>query len=264
MKNFYFDTADVSALKSIWGKLKSSVRSELVCGVTTNPAIMNRAGKNSLSEWLDTYKAIYETTKEINPYSELHVQFPNSHCTIRELERFIEMVFDLGLKDVVFKVAPYSNLVDELGYSVLSDFTFNVTGLSEAGTILKVSGTHNIQYASIIPGRMIPAGLDYEDHIKFASCNSQLTIIAGALRNFEQLSKSFLLGAVPTIGLKTFDVILDNNELDKLLALNYEIVISPDFMPPCDSRNTDLSKAFFTEMDQNGAQAYSDFLSIYK
>lgn len=260
MKEFYFDTADVPSLKRVWRDLKSDISSDLMRGVTTNPAIMNRAGKNSLVEWFETFRDLYSTIKEINCAAKIHVQFPSSNGTLPELEKFASEIDKLGIEDVVFKIPPYSRILDNLHLSKIGWAAFNVTGLAEAGTVLKVSDL--VSYASLIPGRMIQAGLPYKDHVSFAVKNSTLTVITGALRNFEQLSDCFRLGSVPTIGLKTWDLILANREVEKLLTLDYNAEDASDFMPPCDERHTQLSRSFFEEMDLNGLPAYNDFIKL--
>lgn len=263
MKRFLFDTADVASLERVWNDLKHSVPKKLVSGITTNPAIFQRVNKNSLSEWTDTLKALSDSLLNIaGDVSELHIQFPNSNVTIDEFKKFAYLIDDLGLPHEIFiKLPPYSSFLKSLWNEPdLPLVGYNVTGLSEAGTILKLPSFVN--YASIIPGRMLQAGLDYKDHVLFAVQNSTSSIIAGALRDFEQVSTCFQLGAIPTVGLKTWDLMIANGEIDKLLNLEYPNHVAPEFMPPCSNVNTELSVSFFKEMDKYGEQAYADFKNL--
>ncbi len=264
MKDFLFDTADVDALKRVWSDLKGSVIPDFVAGITTNPAIFQRAGKNSLGEWFATFIRLSDALNEIKGHTkgELHIQFPNSQATVEEVENFVDCLLDLRLPNKLFvKLPPYSSLLEEIFDSGLYlDVGFNVTGLAEAGTILKLPRC--LDYASIIPGRMLQAGLDYREHVAFAVQNSESTIITGALRDYQQVADCFQLRSLPTIGLKTWDLIIQNKELDKLLGLEYSEIVAPEFMPPCDERHTVLSISFFKEMDGYGAQAYEDFKKL--
>src|SRR5688572_14418083 len=99
MKDFFFDTANVDDLKRVWNDLKNDVSSDLVRGITTNPAIWNRAGKNTLQEWLDTLPKLAEILFDItrDKFSEIHVQFPNSRGSVEDIEKFYELLYGLEL-----------------------------------------------------------------------------------------------------------------------------------------------------------------------
>ncbi len=267
MRNFFFDTADVVNLKRVWNDIKNNIDSYAFAGITTNPAIFQRVNKNSLREWLDTLKELVEflsIEQKGSILRQIHVQFPNSDFSKEELLDFEgllrdELDYARGTWSLGIKIPPYTKAL-VAARRLQNSTRINVTGCAEAGTILKVGdGAH---FVSIIPGRMLQVGLEYKEHLAFATQNTSACIIAGALRDAEQVADAFMLGAIPTIGLKTWDLILKEKKLDYLLNLSYPSVQAPEFMPPVDQKHTQLSLDFFKEMDQYGAQAYNDFKNL--
>jgi transaldolase len=259
MKSFFFDTADAANLKRVWNDLKQDVTGSSIVGVTVNPAILARAGAHSLSEWLLAIKQVDEALTEIKGNrGELHVQCPSSCAERDQVKRFLDLVFDLNLKsEVCLKIPPVSELLNQ-SFGV----PINVTGLCEASTALKCA-LLGADYCSILLGRMAEKGLDYFGQITFLTGHLVETdIIAGAMRRVDQVEEAFLLGTVPTIGLKVWDLILKEKALDKLCNLSNEHFEAGDFATYFSDKFTQLSLDFFTEMDKNGEQAFQDFLNL--
>ncbi len=266
MKDFFFDTADVESLKRVYNDVKNDIPGSLIRGITCNPGIMAKAGKHTLKECLETLPKLCDILSNIaGGTKEIHVQFPSSQGTSQDIEQFYELLDKLKLScRIVIKVPPWRKLLQEITnlYS-LSWCQINVTGLTESGTILKCSPYAD--YCSIIPGRMLKNGLSYKKHLAFAVEHVDMCyIIAGALYDELQVADCMKLGAKCTIGLKTWDLIINEKKLDFLLGLEYKEIEAPEFIPEVTAIHTNLSRAFFEEMDEFGEQAFQDFKNLKK
>jgi Transaldolase/Fructose-6-phosphate aldolase len=260
MKQFFFDTANISYIKDAWTKLESSVDRSKVVGITTNPNAFFKLDKLTLKEWFDLTPKLCEVVSEIRQDDRgvVYIQGPSSKMTADDVLRYAERVAKLtdGNTKVGLKIAPYDHIlkiVPQLNEIVDT----NVTGVADAGTALK-SITYPVRYMSIIPGRMEEVGINAKAQIAFISqCNFGPTeIIAGSMRTLEGLAWTFQYGTVPTIGERVWNQIFEENNLEKVLNIDYSIdTTTTQFCPPIDERNYNLSDAFFKQMDECGKQA---------
>lgn len=265
MKSFFFDTANISFIKDTWTALSPSVPKDLVVGITTNPNAFFKLNKLSMNEWFDLLPRLCETVSEIRQDDKgvVYIQGPSSMMSGEEVLRYAEKVSKLsdGNTKVGLKIPPFENILRYVDR--INEFTeTNVTGIADAGTALKCI-TYPVRYVSIIPGRMEEVGIDAKAQISFVNqCNFGPTeIIAGSMRTIEGLVWTFQYNTVPTIGERVWTSVLEGDNLQTLLNIDYSInKPTTHFCPEISSKNFDLSKAFFEQMDKCGAQAHSELV----
>jgi len=278
MVNFFIDTANLEFIKDLKLKLNSIVDFKLVNGITTNPNAFKKINKFKLSEWENQLPKLCELVSEMRQDGDgiVYVQAPVSTMTLNEVLRFAEHIskFDDGNTRLGLKIPPFRNIL--YGVSEIEKImTTNVTGVADAGTALFASLYHPT-YVSVIPGRMEEVGIDAKKHVEYlmdaidtwpyeSVISSATQIISGSMRTLEGLLWVSEMGTVPTIGEKVWDLIYE--DLSILDKMNYEKVNNyldreyiSKFAPLNDQRNTDLSLAFFKQMDEYGSEAYNDFL----
>lgn len=264
MKHFFIDTANIPFIKETWNSISPSVDKKLVVGVTTNPNAFFKLNKLSIQEWFDLLPRLCETVSEIRQDGEgvVYVQGPSSEMSGDELLRYTETVSKLsdGNTRIGLKIPPYANILKYVPQ--LNEFTeTNVTGISDASTALKCI-TYPVRYVSIIPGRMEEVGIDAKAQIEFVNqCNFGPTeIIAGSMRTIEGLMWTFQYNTVPTIGERVWTSMLEGNNLQTVLDIDYTISRpTTHFSPAITQKNYDLSVAFFEQMDACGKTAYSEW-----
>lgn len=273
MKEFFFDTADTEFIRNTWKKIENRVDKKLVRGITTNPNAFFKMGKFRLTEWLNSIPELCKVVSEIRGDSEgiVYVQGPSSKMTPEELHAYAQMVLQhqSGGAYVGLKIPPYTRILRNSGS--FSDMFLNVTGVADAGTALKCLTYPNVRYVSIIPGRMEEAGIDSVKHLSFVNqrCPAKneryeyrREIISGSMRTMEGLISTFKYGTVPTIGERVWNLILEEDNLQKLLDIDYSEAqsdVTAEFCPPFTEVSTNLSVSFFEQMDKCGEQAYADF-----
>lgn len=265
MKKFFFDTADYEYIKKAWASLKKDVNKDLVVGITTNPNAFFKLNKLSIKEWFDTLPRLCETVSEIRQDSKgvVYIQGPNSGMKSDELIRYAEKVSKLtdGNTKVGLKIPPF---VEALKVSrEISNFTeVNVTGVSDAATALKCFTYPAVRYVSVIPGRMEEVGINAKAQISFLNQANERRpeLIAGSMRTIEGLIWTFQYGTVPTIGERVWNLVLEGNNIQHLLNINYSdsLEFVPEYSPIVDERSFNLTKAFFEQMDNCGKVAYSN------
>jgi hypothetical protein len=271
MVKFFIDTANIDYIEDLKIRLKSSIEPDLIAGITTNPNAFKKINKFKLSEWEKHLPRLCELVSEMREdnYGVVYVQAPVSTMSLDEVFKFAEHIskFDDGNTKLGLKIPPFKNILEGVP-QIEQIMTTNVTGISDAGTALFAS-LFEPTYISVIPGRMEEVGIDAKKHVEYLMdaidlCSAS-QIISGSMRTIEGLLWVSEMGTVPTIGERVWDLIYqDMSILDKM---NYEKVDKyfktpyiSHFAPHNDQRNTDLSLAFFKQMDEYGQQAYEDFL----
>ena len=264
MKKFFFDTANIEYIKEAWSKLESSVDKNKVVGITTNPNAFFKINKLTLKEWFELTPKLCELVSNIRQDDKgvVYIQGPSSKMSPDDILRYAETVSKLtdGNTKVGLKIAPYDYVL-KIVPRLNEILDVNVTGVADAGTALK-SITYPVRYMSIIPGRMEEVGIDAKSQIAFINQSNlgNTEIIAGSMRTIEGLVWTFQYGTVPTIGERVWNEIFKEDNLSKIINIDYSIdaTIPYQFCPSIDQRNYDLSDAFFNQMDDCGKQAYLD------
>lgn len=263
MKKFFFDTANIPFIKETWSKISPTVSRDLVVGITTNPNAFFKLNLLSMQEWFDLLPKLCETVSEIRQDDKgvVYIQGPSSQMSADEILRYAETVSKLtdGNTKVGLKLPPFSHILRYV--EQINEFTpTNVTGIADAGTALKCI-TYPVRYVSIIPGRMEEVGIDAKAQIEFVNqCNFGPTeIIAGSMRTIEGLKWTFQYGTVPTIGERVWTQLLEGDNLNEVLNIDYSIERpTTHFCPVITQTNYDLSRAFFEQMDKCGEVAYKE------
>ena len=266
MKQFFLDTANIESLKRILEKIEKDIDLKLILGITTNPNAFNKIGINRLEGWLDHSLKLAKFVHELRGDNdgEIHIQIPNSKLNQNQISKYISLIEEMtnGYCKVGMKIPPNIDLlkkVDEFNLKVKT----NVTGLSDVSTALKCC-TYNVDYVSIIPGRMEEVGINAIETLSFLKqCKLGNTrIITGSQRTVEQVIYCFNYDTIPTIGEKCWDNIFSGGNFKKLLAGNEESITTNMFGPLISKENINLSHDFFMQMDELGLSAYHDLKQI--
>jgi hypothetical protein len=144
----------------------------------------------------------------------------------------------------------------------------NVTGVSDVGTAL-FSSSYNVNYVSVIPGRMEEVGVNAKAHLIYLM-NANLNgadIISGSMRTIEGLKWVSVLGTIPTIGERVWNEMLDTgfNFMDLNSFYPRDIKMSANaFAPFKDEVNEKLSVDFFIQMDECGKLCFIDWNNLSK
>lgn len=269
MKQFFFDTANTTHINSTWDYLKSNnVNSDLVVGITTNPNAFFKIEKHRLNEQFEYMPHLCETVSNIRGDDKgiVYVQGPSSKMTSDEVLKFAEKAskYTDGNTRLGLKIAPFKNIleiVDELNQIMDT----NVTGVSDCATALKAM-SYNINYMSIIPGRMEEVGINAKEQVAFinsAANPNRCKIITGSMRTLEQLIWTYQYNTVPTIGERVWNTIIENNSINQVLNIDYTIDTPvKEYSPFINEKNYGLTEAFFKQMDECGSKAYPDLKEI--
>jgi len=264
MKNFLIDTANQDYVKNLWNSIKNDVDRNLVRGITTNPNAFFKTNQLHLNEWEKSLPELCEIVSEIRQDDKgyVHIQIPNSNLSSDDILRYAEHVSKLndGNTKIALKIPPF---VEALRITKeLQDFVqVNVTGLSDCSTAMKCV-TYGVDYVSIIPGRMEEVGIDAKSQIAFLlqSNLQNCEIITGSMRTIEGLIWVYQYKTLPTIGERVWNLILEDNNLKKLLDIDYNIdIVSKHFSPEINKNNFDLSDSFFNQMDDCGRICHEDW-----
>lgn len=264
MVDFFIDTADLNAITNIWNKIKDNVDSDKLLGITTNPNAFKKINMFRLKEWSDHLPKLCELVTNIrgDRNGVVYVQAPVSSMSSKEIIDFADYIsnFSDGNTRLGLKIPPFLHALDVI--SDIEDFMeTNVTGVADVGTAL-FANSFFPKYVSIIPGRMEEVGIDAKSQVRYLM-NSRLNsyIITGSMRTLEGLRWVSEMGTVPTIGERVWDLIDDLTFLDKLsfdiTSLEFPV---QHFSPAISDKNTELSIAFFKQMDEYGQKCKEDFL----
>jgi transaldolase len=269
MKQFFFDTANITHIQSTWEYLKkNNVDSKLVEGITTNPNAFFKVEKHRLHEQFEHMPRLCETVSNIRNDNKgvVYVQGPSSKMTSDEILFFAEKVAKLtdGNTRIGLKIGPFTNILnvaDKLNQIV----DINVTGVSDCATALKAM-SYNISYMSIIPGRMEEVGIDAKEQVAFINSSAnpnRCRVITGSMRTLQQVVWTFQYNTTPTIGERVWNTIIEEDVIDQLINIDYTIEIPrKEYAPFIDEKNYNLTREFFKQMDECGTKAYSNFKEL--
>lgn len=263
MFDFLIDTADEKYIKEKWNFLSKHIPAENFRGVTTNPNAFFKMSDFAKQQWFDRMKTLADLIEQIrgDKEGELHVQFPNSKIDKALFTKWLEQLHGLNITNVkIFvKVPPFANgLKIAQRINKKYGFKLNVTGVADAGTALSAL-SYKISYLSIIPGRMEEVGINAKAHVAFVQSRKRdnKEIITGSMRTIECLKWCVEMGTIPTIGTRVIDQI-DETILLQMLKWKNKKTSEQTFCPLIEQKNTDLSIAFFKQMDEMGNQCYEE------
>lgn len=271
---FFFDTADTDYIRKIWDKLGKHIDGESVIGITTNPNALAKVNCDTLDKFETLVPQMTSLVKELRgegPAGLVYVQVPNSTMAEEDILRWAEYVkgFNGNGAAIALKIPHFSYVLRLTGEPEMQDLYLNVTGVSDANTIIKALSYHSVFFASIIPGRMEEVGLDANGNLKYLA-DQQLqrhqNIIAGSMRTIEGLKNSIYYQTVPTIGSRVWDIIDSENRWEEFASYwenTYEVSSEPvaDYTPTVTDTNIDLSKQFFEQMDKLGQSLHDEFMA---
>ena len=277
---FFFDTADTEAIKRIWDKLGKQLPSKSCLGITTNPNALAKVNCDTLDGLRVLVKKMSDTMDEIcGGGSLIYVQVPNSCMTIPHIIMWANFIskLDTGKSKIALKIPHFSYILRETHYPIFwntgmfgafKNLHLNVTGVSDAGTIIKALNYENVSYASIIPGRMEEVGIDANAHLKYL-CEQNFkrhqAVITGSMRTIRGLKDAIHYRTVPTIGTRVWDLIESENRWEEFPAYWENLYqrsdsSCADYCPPITETNINLSKQFFEQMDALGNNIHQEFL----
>lgn len=271
---FFFDTADTEYIRKIWDKLGKYIDGSSVIGITTNPNALAKVNCDTLEKFETLVPQMTSLVGELRgegPAGLVYVQVPNSTMNDEDILRWAVYVneFNGNGAAIALKIPHFSYVLRLSGEPELRNLFLNVTGVSDANTIIKALSYQNVYFASIIPGRMEEVGIDANAHLKYLA-DQQLqrhqNIIAGSMRTIEGLKNSIFYHTVPTIGSRVWDLIDKENRWEEFASYwetTYEVadVPSADYTPLITDTNLDLSKQFFEQMDKLGESLHTEFMS---
>lgn len=261
MFKYFVDTADIDYIKKL--DLSNRFGKSNMLGITTNPNAMNKINHNSLSSWTKILPKLCEIVSSIreDSFGEVHAQAPNSHMTGDEVLRFAEYIhkFNDGNTKIALKIPPTISVLKKV-QDIKSLMPVNVTGLSDCCSAFACLA-YDVDYVSIIPGRMEEVGIDANAHLRFITKRKNKDthkVITGSMRTIEGLLNAVRYHTIPTIGTRVWDKLTD---FDLSTFTDYYDENTVDiFAPNISDDNRNLSISFFSQMDELGMQAYKDFV----
>jgi len=264
MRKFLIDTANQDYIRNLWKSLNGTVDNKLVQGITTNPNAFFKTNELHLKDWEKSLPKLCEIVSEIrqDDAGYVHIQAPNSSMNGDAMLRYAEHVHKLtdGNTKIAIKIPPFVRAlkaVDQLREMV----KINVTGIADCSTALKCI-TYGVDFVSIIPGRMEEVGIDAKKQISFIlqSCRKNSEIITGSMRTIDGLIWVFQYDTIPTIGEKVWNILLENNNLQKVIDIDYSMAHDDsEFSPEINELNSNLSNSFFQQMDECGRTCFEDW-----
>ena len=266
---FFFDTADVDYIESLWFRMAGLVEPTSVLGVTTNPNALSKVQCVTLKDLGRLIPRLCHLVSRIRhgiPGGVVYVQVPNSVMTPEQIFDFANRIVGMsdGFTPVGLKIPHFTHalqLTDELDEL---DLNVNVTGIADWGTVLKALAYPGVTYASIIPGRMEERKVNANAHLDYIAHVPRLphqSVIAGSMRTIEGLKNAVARNTIPTIGTRVWDQLTDLRSFPSFWrtptpttpsALEHAPVITED----CRT----LSIEFFQQMDQLGQPMYLELL----
>ena len=275
MAAFFFDTADTDYIRKVWDKLGKHIDPSAVVGITTNPNALAKVNCDTLQKFEELVPRMCELVRELRGDSSteglVYVQVPNSTMSYEDILRWAVYVneFNGNGAAIALKIPHFSYVLRMAGEPELQNLYLNVTGVSDANTIIKALSYQNVFFASIIPGRMEEVGINANQHLEYLA-NQQLqrhqNIIAGSMRTIEGLKNSIFYHTVQTIGSRVWDLIDAENRWEEFASYwenTYEVNEEPsaDYTPLVTDTNLDLSKQFFDQMDKLGESLHTEFMN---
>ena len=252
--NFFIDTASPEAISSIWDQIQSDNLENHVAGVTTNPKALAKYFKQEFG--LSDLKTLLIEINDVlvnkiqAPDPIIYIQVPSDVIQSGSVKTMVNFASGLPF-NVGIKIPHYQWFLTEV--SNYPNVSFNVTGVADYLIAAKVL-SYNVDYVSIIPGRMEEAGMDYVSGLSLLSQVNGFKnrVIAGSMRTLEQLDKTLQYGCVPTIGETAFNNILPELKQKNLKFASVLLPKTPEYYS-FDSGNkigTELSRGFFDEMNR--------------
>jgi transaldolase len=259
MQNFFIDTANPEAIKSIWSQIYSEGLSDRLEGITTNPKALAKYFQKefTLNDLKNHLKALNDLMLEFGTQNSIiYIQIPNDKFDLNVLEQRFIFVHSLDFK-VGIKIPHYTEFLEKLQF--IRGVSFNVTGVADFSVAAKVLSWEYLDYVSIIPGRMEEKGIDYHTGLNilrqnnnFFNSDGRSRVIAGSMRTLSQLEIVLQYNCVPTLGESAFNSIIPElKEKDKsfLSILSKDVILRWENYDKCNENGTELSKAFFEEMN---------------
>ncbi|MDO8611181.1 MAG: transaldolase family protein, partial [bacterium] len=260
MKQFFFDTANIESINSIWSKLPKTLDPSNALGVTTNPNALNKIGITKVNQLKELIEKLANKISEIRSDDEgiIYIQIPNSNNTIKEIQLWIDQLISIQphRARICLKIPPRSDIFHaliDLDLDGWQDFDLNITGICDAGTALKCL-SYPVKYVSILAGRMQDAGINLHEQVDYIQSRApdDKGIIAGSMRTINGLKDTIALGCVPTIGEKIWGLILqDPSFWDTAYAIREN---NNRYCPLIAETSLSLSEAFFAQMDLAGQE----------
>jgi len=264
---FFFDTADTDGIKKIWDKLGKHIDAKACLGITTNPNALAKVNCHTIENFVKLVKSMSQTMDEITEGALIYVQVPNSTATVAEINSWIKFVsgLDTGKSKIALKIPHFTYFLKNTREA--RNLFLNVTGVSDAGTIIKALSYDQVSFASIIPGRMEEVGIDANAHLKYLcdqNFKSHQKIITGSMRTIQGLKDAIHYHTVPTVGTRVWDLFDLNDSWSEFPSYwhnLYQTSTEPvaDYCPETTDKNIDLSYQFFKQMDSLGSALYEDF-----
>ncbi len=268
---FFIDTADVGYISRTFDKLSPHIDPKTLRGITTNPNALAKVNCDTLAQFevLTLQLCNLVRTLRNDENGIVYVQLPNSAMSESDILRWAKYVnqFNGNGAHVGLKIPHFSYVLKMTHLPELKGLYINVTGVSDANTIIKSLSYQDVTYASIIPGRMEEVGIDANTHLEYLANSRFKThqgIIAGSMRTIEGLRKSIYYRTVPTVGSRVWDIIDAQNLWSEFNSYWDNVFVSPtevaEYTPTVSDENLNLSKGFFQQMDALGDKLYTEFL----
>lgn len=268
MEPFFIDTADVTYIKNLWENRLSwaGINPKKLVGFTTNPNAIAKVNVHSIEEFKHTISNLSLLLNEIRGDKNglIYVQGPSSKMSVKEKLDFLDVAKEAssGLSTIGLKITPYFEDIENLPFYNKNEAFVNVTGIADCSTALACIREGYTRFISIIPGRMEEAGIDAKEQIRFVMERNftNTEVIAGSMRTLDGLKWTIEYGCVPTIGTRVWD----SMTAEQLLELNkwhkLPFTQNPmEFSPVVTKVGTDLSVAFFKQMDEMGERLYESW-----
>jgi transaldolase len=277
--DFFIDTVDIGYIEE---KLKlmfsQGVSKRNILGITSNPSAFQKEGLKSIRGWKERTQQLCKLTTSFKPSGDgiVYVQAPSDSLTNEELLLWKNIItsWSDGITRVGLKIPPYKKYIEMIPLLKQSGVSVNVTGIADASTAL-FCALQTPDWVSVIPGRMGEVGLDYKSHLSYLTSargesRCRWRIITGSMRTLDNLKECVELGTVPTIGKHILNLvdesnckeIFGNGEVVGYEALN--TVNCPNFSPVVKQKSTDLSVAFFNQMNDCSKEVAEELRMVAK
>ena len=255
---FFFDTADTEYIKKAWDKLKSDVSPQAVVGVTSNPNAFSKVNRTTIAAWQEGARQLCELITSIRNDDQgvVYVQMPHSSMGPKDALEWAKRIREWtdGKTRIGMKIPPFVNIL-EMAKELSRYADVNVTGVTDCATALRAF-SYGVRYVSFLNGRMEEAGIDAKSQVAFANHSERKggEIITASMRTIDGLKWCCVYDTVPTIGTRVWDAIFETLTPKDFVGFWAAPEKVPDqhFAPHIDQGMTDLSTAFFEQMDALG------------
>ena len=259
MKSFFFDTADLNYIKTVWADLSENygMNPSSIFGITTNPKAFTKIDHKN-STLTDTIKELADWYAGVRQYSKgiIYVQLPDSSMGFEDTIKFINKIKACGngFIDIGLKIPPFHFPHATLEF-LSTTISLNITGVADAALALR-SLSYPVDFVSILTGRMEEVGIDAREQVKFIrTAINNPSLIAGSMRTLDQLAWVIEEGMLPTIGTSIWDQGLRDPEVMERIVLLLSAYTPAALQAPGSIRpgipeqGLALTKSFIEEMD---------------